>query len=107
MSTPSDLELIASDARGIYIPQHVAELSTLEPLPNCGDEAKASFAEAVAICKEGPDTESYWDAWCEILDNGCLRVGRIRWGLYQDGNCWAYRLNRNGRRELAKLTGHA
>lgn len=108
MKYPDNLELIAADNRGVYIPQHVAEACTLEPMPvsyQTSEESKATLAECIAILKAGPEHEEYWDSWAHVLDYACIRVGRRRWGLYQDGDCWAYALNRAGRRELSKLVG--
>lgn len=100
---PENLELIATDARGIYIPQHVCEACELHPI-NASDADR--LQSAIADCLLGPhDNESYWDAWSEVLDLACIRIGRARWRLYQEGDCWAIRMNRAGQREAAKCFG--
>jgi hypothetical protein len=99
MKTLGNMELIACDSRGIYIPQHVCEEYTLEPIHRKTPWRIARLAISVATCKEGPDAEGYWDAWSEVLDLACIRVGRARWSLYQDGDCWAIRMNKAGRAE--------
>jgi len=101
---PGDMELIASDARGIYIPQHVAEFCKLEPMRKT-PQSIARLAVNVATCLEGPDAENYWEAWSEILDLACIRVGRARWSLYQDGDCWAIRMCARARKEAAHAFG--
>ena len=97
----NNIELLASDARGIYIPQYVAESYTLEPIRRT-PQSIARLERDLYTLKEGPEAEGYWETWDEVLDIACIRVGRARWSLYQNGDCWALRMNRAGRKEAAE-----
>jgi hypothetical protein len=70
--------LFASDARGIYIPQHFAESYNSE-------QWNPIDADDLAILLHGPEHESYWDAWCEVLDSAETICGG---SLHQDGDLW-------------------
>ena len=95
---PDTLELIADSNRGIYIPQHVAESCVLVAQPNA---SSMRLAAALENLRAGPDHPEYWEDWVWVLDNACIRVGRRRWALYQDGDCWAYAMNADGRKAIA------
>jgi hypothetical protein len=74
--------LLVSDSCGIYVPQVFAE--------NFGDNWGIS-GEDLAILKEGPDHEWYWETWETVLNNAkstCKEEDR-EYGLQQDGNLWA------------------
>ncbi len=100
----NNMELVATGARGIYLPQHVAEACELEPIRNTPVNA-ARLARDIYTLKEGPEAEGYWEAWQAVLDTACIRVGRAKWSLYQEGDCWAIRMNKAGRREAAQCFG--
>jgi hypothetical protein len=70
--------LLISDRHGVYIPQVFAETIDWNALDNWNEDQKS-------ILLDGPDNESYWDAWQEILDN-CETVDGGR--LHQDGDVW-------------------
>ena len=70
--------LYASDARGIYIPQHFAESYNSEQWQTI-DQADLD------ILLSGPDTESYWDVWDDVLNNAETVCGGVLW---QDGDLW-------------------
>lgn len=76
MTTYSNLFLDSN--RGIYIPQHFAEM--IDPQDWTGLEA-----EDLEILKSGPDNESYWDTWQSVLDHAETKDGRV---LHQDGDLW-------------------
>lgn len=80
----SYIELYSDSARGIYIPQHFAESYNPDKwnLESCE-------ADSIEILKAGPDAESYWDAWTDILDNAETVDG---WTLHQDGDLWVVNL---------------
>lgn len=69
---------LINSAHGVYIPQAFAETIDWNALDNWNDDQKA-------ILLAGPDHESYWDVWQEILDN-CETVDGGK--LYQDGDVW-------------------
>jgi hypothetical protein len=70
--------LFASDSRGIYIPQHFAESydrDTWNPID----------ADDLAILLHGPEHESYWDAWCDVMDSAKTICGG---SLHQEDDLW-------------------
>lgn len=69
---------IINDSHGIYIPQVFAETIDWDMLDNWYEYQKA-------ILLAGPDHESYWDVWQEILDN-CETTDGGK--LHQDGDVW-------------------
>jgi len=98
---PNNIELLASDSRGVYIPQHIAETCDLEPIRRSPQNV-ARLESNLCILKEGPEAEGYWEAWDDVVDSACIRVGRARWSLYQNGDCWAIRMNSRARKEAAE-----
>lgn len=82
----SGIELLLSDARGVYIPQNFTE---------CFDMAKWNVSdEDVAILQQDPygeNSDILWETWHQVLDNAEFtdKNGHT-WRLYQDGDLWAY-----------------
>lgn len=76
------INLLVSDANGIYVPQFFAKAydlslwSGLDP----GD---------VATIEQGPENEYYWDAWNNILDSATYQHDGRTYRLHQDGDLWA------------------
>jgi hypothetical protein len=70
--------LFASESDGIYIPQHFAH-SYDRDMWNPID------ADDLAILLHGPEHESYWDAWQDVLDDAETICGGT---LHQDGDLW-------------------
>ena len=70
--------LYASDARGIYIPQHFAESYNSEQWQTI-DQADLD------ILLSGPEAESYWEVWDDVLNNAETVCGGVLW---QDGDLW-------------------
>jgi hypothetical protein len=70
--------LFASDARGIYIPQHFAESHNK-------DMWEPIDSDDLAILLYGPEHESYWDAWVDVMDSAETICGG---SLHQDGDLW-------------------
>ena len=70
--------LFASDARGIYIPQHFAE--------SFDSDMWQGFSESdIQDLLKGPESESYWESWESLLND----IETIDDGvLYQDGDLW-------------------
>lgn len=77
-STVKQAVLYASDARGIYIPQHFAESYNVE-------QWETIDQESLDVLLLGPEQESYWDVWCDVLDNAETVCGGT---LHQDGDLW-------------------
>lgn len=76
------VEILLSDARGIYIPRDFVEgfdvtLWGLDP-----------DSWEVQTCKD-PDNLLYWDAWHEILEGAEYRTGKFTFRLHQDGDLFA------------------
>lgn len=79
------VELLLDGNRGIYIPQHFCEDFNLDMY------GLAPGDEDVAICKEGPDHEQYWDAWDSIQNKAKVTEDGHTWTLYQNGDLWLVR----------------
>ena len=79
------VNILLSDARGVYIPRDF--VTTFTPAV-WGLDPKSW---AVETCKAGPDAEGYWDAWVEILERAKYRsvLNGHTYSLYQDGDLWA------------------
>lgn len=77
------VQLLLSDARGIYLPQDFATSFVVR---------ESSLDDAMTICAAGPDHADYCDAWMEILENGTVEgeSGAI-WCLHHDGDLFAIR----------------
>jgi hypothetical protein len=69
-------ELYADSARGIYIPQYVAETIRRD---------KIKYFDSWADLEAGPESKFYWDSWAEFLDNAETDCGGKFW---QDGDLW-------------------
>lgn len=77
-----NINLLLSDARGVYIPRDFVQGFDLSKWKGIrSDDAK--------IC-ENPENQWYWDAWTSILDNATYthEDGRI-FRLHQNGDLWA------------------
>ena len=61
------VELLLSDARGVYIPQNFCEIFDVAQWGLDPD------SWAVETCLSGPETEFYWDAWDEILNKATYK----------------------------------
>ena len=71
-------ELFLDSNRGIYIPKSFAEL--IDPKDWSGFDV-----QDLDVLRAGPDHESYWDTWQDVLDYAETRDGRV---LHQDGDLW-------------------
>jgi hypothetical protein len=69
-------ECYADSARGIYIPQYVAETIKRD---------RIKYFDSWADLEAGPESESYWNSWTEFLDNAETDCGGKFW---QDGDLW-------------------
>jgi hypothetical protein len=77
-------ELFLDGNRGIYIPQQFAE--AIDPADWTGIDT-----EDLDVLRAGPDHESYWDAWQDVLDHAETKDGRVLW---QDGDLWLVALDK-------------
>lgn len=82
--TPDAVNLLLSDARGIYIPRDFCTSFDLT-LPQWSGIKKGD----AMICTKGPDHEWYWEAWQAILDAAVYTDNEgNKYHLYQDGDLW-------------------
>lgn len=73
------MELLLSDARGVYIPRDFVigfDLTKFENLPKDTELLKDQ------------EVEHYWDIWSDVLDNATYTEGGHTWRLHQDGDLW-------------------
>lgn len=77
----SGVQLLLSDARGIYIPANFVE---------CFNMQQWHIDEKYTERLSSPDNDFYWDNWDVVLNNGYFidDDGNV-WHLWQDGNLWA------------------
>lgn len=75
------LELLLTDARGVYIPRDFAMY--IQDMDNVTQEDKE-------ILCSGPDHEWYWETWDEVLHKATSTINGKVWRLWQDGDLWAY-----------------
>ena len=82
------MDLIISDANGVYIPKIFAEASAIAE--GFGWEISEEDRE---ILKVGPEHEHYWETWDDVLASAKYmdEKGYV-WRLYEDGDlfvaCW-------------------
>ena len=80
MEKPPAIALLLDEARGIYIPHAFVENFDMTAWGIDED------SDAVAVLREGPENEYYWDAWYEILQDARHDSGHT---LHHDGNLFA------------------
>ena len=85
MTDPEPIEsfCIVDGHYGIYVPQSFAERYDMN--------AWHVAAEDVEILLAGPDHESCWDAWSDVLDHAYYERHGKRFTLEQDGDLFAVR----------------
>ena len=78
------VELLISDASGVYIPQRFVN-ECLDPsmgrIIGVSDWAREQ-------CEAGPDSEHYWEAWDDILRSFEWWAHGACHTLHQDGDLW-------------------
>ena len=78
---------LLDSARGQYIPKAFAELCNMEEWGISKEEAE--------ILLSGPEHEWYWETWEEVLDSAeYINPAGNKYHLHQDGDLWAYCLER-------------
>lgn len=80
MSKLSNITILLSDARGIYIPRDFYQGFDLEKW-----HLKAENLTSL----NDPENESYWDVWDHVLNTAYFEVGGKKYTLYQDGDLLA------------------
>ena len=79
------IQLLLSDARGIYIPRDFVDGFDLDKWGLDPDSWE------VQTCLKGPSYENddYWEAWASILDKAEFKEAGHTWRLNQDGDLWS------------------
>lgn len=84
----SDIEILISDRRGIYIPQDFAAI--IRSSEGSGSWQGYTEEDLVAL-EAGPSTEGYWDTWDNVLGRVTFKDSRGNvWHLTQDGDLFLY-----------------
>jgi hypothetical protein len=81
----SGVEILLDSNRGVYIPQHFAEIvkSTIS--------WKGYDSDDIDTLLEGPGTESYWMALDNVFESAVFVDAKGNyWHLWQDGDLFAY-----------------
>ena len=80
---PSNVILLASDSRGVFIPQYFAGSIVR-------DMVTGVSAKEWQELEQGPEFEYYWDTWDMVLNNAILTDDSGQsFYLWQDGDLWA------------------
>jgi hypothetical protein len=80
MNKLSNIEILLSDARGIYIPRDFFLGFDLEKW-----HLKAEDLTAL----NDPENENYWYVWDHVLNNAYCILNGKKYTLWQDGDLWA------------------
>lgn len=75
------INLLLSDARGIYIPRDFVEEFDLSVWDGINQDD-------IADCRD-PDNEFYWESWETIVNNAEYHKDGHVWVLHHDGDLWA------------------
>ena len=79
------INLLITDAYGVYIPQTFCENFLLIP----GQYGFQQDDKDIQTCLRGPDTDGYWDAWESILNRAEYHdYSGNKFLLHQDGDLW-------------------
>lgn len=80
MNKLSNIELLLSDARGIYIPRDFYEDFDLDKW-NLKAEELTELSDL--------ENENYWDTWEYVLNNAYFVIDGKKYTLYQEGDLLA------------------
>ena len=80
MSKLSNIEILLSDARGIYIPRDFFQDFDLE---------KWNLKVEDLTVLNDPENENYWDVWQHVLNTAYFEIDGKIYHLYQDGDLLA------------------
>lgn len=78
----NSINLLVSDANGVFVPQVFASNYDLS-LWNGID------TDDLATIEKGPEADFYWDAWNNILSSATYSHDGRTYHLHQDGDLWA------------------
>lgn len=86
---PDAVNLILSDARGVYIPRDFVTDNYKVAVDHC--KAWNITQEDAEILASGPDHEFYWETWDTVLSNAQYTDEEgNKYVLSQDGDLWAF-----------------
>ena len=93
------LELLIDGSWGVYLPKQFID-SRPDWHWSTRQIRKQCCADTIEILRAGPDSDSYWDAWEEVLNVEFVdpHTGK-KITLHQDSDLWAVKAD-----ELAKFT---
>lgn len=74
---PESAELLIDGHHGVYIPKLFADMFP-----------EHLFFEEREILKSGPDNETYWQIWEDVLDREFIHPVEGKGTLYQDEDLW-------------------
>lgn len=100
---PDAVNLILSDARGVYIPRDfVTDGYNKVAVDHC--KAWGIEDEDAEILAAGPDHEYYWETWDEVLSSAQYvdKEGN-KYFLWQDGDLWAFCYERMTKEEKSNF----
>jgi len=89
------LALLLDECRGTYIPRDFVTEFYL-------DQWSGISEDDIETCKD-PESDGYWDAWNDILDNAVHIESGNR--LYQDGSLWAINYERISKQQYKEFFG--
>lgn len=78
-----EISLFLSDSRGVYIPRDFAKSIKRDCVKNVSPDEWQTL-------EAGPDADSYWDVWSDVLDFAEITdpVTGVVYTLHQDGDLW-------------------
>ncbi len=83
------MELLLSDARGIYIPRDFLDFKNV--CTEDGEEITDEYLLEALEELKNPDGEYYWESWEKVLNETYLKNSTtgVVFCLHQDGDLWA------------------
>jgi hypothetical protein len=73
------INLFLDSNRGVYIPQHFAEMIDVA-------DWLGITPEHITTLRAGPYHEGYWDTWNHVLDHASTDLGGCIYRLHHDGD---------------------
>lgn len=83
----SNAILFADALRGIYIPQHFADVLA-EDAKVVYDSGLDDWERIKPILLTGPDHDDYWEVWTRTLDYARIHHDGKVYSLWQEGDLW-------------------
>jgi hypothetical protein len=81
----SGVQILLDSNRGVYIPQHFAEIV------QAGMSWEGYDSDDIDALLQGPDSENYWEVWEDVYSNTVfVDSNGNRWCLWQDGDLFIY-----------------